>query len=141
MRARPRIHPLSQALSLPCLSQRPRQVTLTETTCPTKENVSAVYSSVGYKLNEKTSLVAGLRYEYLNSVLSSATEHGIVDLHYGKIFPTFYLSRKLKENNTVQFAYSRRIDRPTFNQLAPFVLLLTPDTFRLESNILHQRKK
>lgn len=94
-----------------------------------KENVSAVYSSVSYKLNEKTSLVAGLRYEYLNSVLSSATEHGIVDLHYGKLFPTFYLSRKLNENNTVQFAYSRRIDRPTFNQLAPFVLLLTPETF------------
>lgn len=93
------------------------------------ENISALYSSFSFKLDENTSLVAGLRYEYLNSVLSSETEEGIVDLHYGKLFPTFYLSRKLNKNNTVQFAYSRRIDRPTFNQLAPFVLILTPETF------------
>lgn len=52
-----------------------------------------------------------------------------VDLHYGKFFPSFYFSQKLNANNTIQFSYSRRIDRPTFNELAPFVVLMTPETF------------
>lgn len=93
------------------------------------ENISAAYSTVSFSLNDKTSIVAGLRYEYMNSVLDSETEKGILDLHYGEFFPTFYFSQKLNDNNTLQFAYSRRIDRPTFNQLAPFIIFITPETF------------
>jgi hypothetical protein len=93
------------------------------------ENISAAYTTFSFNFNEKTSMVAGLRYEYMNSVLDSETEKGIVDLHYGELFPTLYFSRKLNKNNTVQLAYNRRIDRPTFNELAPFIVFLTPETF------------
>ncbi len=93
------------------------------------ENISAAYTSVNYKISDKSSIVAGLRYEYMNSVLDSETEKRIVDLHYGKFFPTVYYSNRLNENGTLQFSYSKRIDRPSINQLAPFVLLLTPETF------------
>lgn len=93
------------------------------------ENIMAAYASLHYKIGDQTSIVGGLRYEHLNSVLDSETEKGIVDLHYGKLFPTFYLSQKLNEKNTIQFSYSRRIDRPTFNELAPFIILMTPETF------------
>ncbi|WP_372949381.1 TonB-dependent receptor domain-containing protein [Mariniphaga sp.] len=93
------------------------------------ENISAAYSTISFTMNDKTSIVAGLRYEYMNSVLDSETEKGILDLHYGEFFPTFYFSQKLNDNNTFQFAYSRRIDRPTFNQLAPFIIFITPETF------------
>lgn len=93
------------------------------------ENISAAYTTFSFSFNEKTSLIAGLRYEYMNSVLDSETEKGIVDLHYGEFFPTLYLSRKLNQKNTVQLAYSRRIDRPTFSELAPFIVFLTPETF------------
>ena len=40
-----------------------------------------------------------------------------------------YFSRQLNEKNNLQFSYSKRIDRPTISQLAPFVLLVTPETF------------
>jgi len=93
------------------------------------ENISAVYGALNWQLSEKTGMTAGLRYEYLNSVLNSKDEKGIVDLHYGKLFPSFYFSQTLNENNTVQFSYSRRIDRPTFNELAPFIILITPESF------------
>ena len=79
------------------------------------ENIFAIYSTVSYSLSDKTSIVAGLRYEYMNSVLDSETEKGIIDLHYGELFPTVYFSQKLNQNNTLQLSYSRRIDRPTFN--------------------------
>lgn len=94
-----------------------------------KEDISAIYSSVNYTLSDKTSLLAGLRYEYMNSVLDSETKKGIVDLHYGELFPSFYFSQKLDKNNTLQLSYSRRIDRPTFNELAPFIVFMTPETF------------
>ncbi|WP_303925560.1 outer membrane beta-barrel family protein [Draconibacterium sediminis] len=93
------------------------------------ENITAVYGSANWQMTEKTGVTAGLRYEYLNSVLDTKEEKGIVDLHYGKLFPTFYVSQKLYKNNTVQFSYSKRIDRPTFNELAPFVTFVTPETF------------
>ena len=93
------------------------------------ENIFAIYSTVGYSFTDKSSIVAGLRYEYMNSVLDSETEKGIIDLHYGELFPTVYFSQKLNQNNTLQLSYSRRIDRPTFNELAPFVVFMTPELF------------
>ncbi|WP_319500364.1 outer membrane beta-barrel family protein [uncultured Draconibacterium sp.] len=93
------------------------------------ENITAFYGSVNWQMTEKTGVTAGLRYEYLNSVLDTQEEKAVVDLHYGKLFPTFYTSHKLNENNTIQFSYSKRIDRPTFNELAPFVTFVTPETF------------
>ncbi len=93
------------------------------------ENVGAVYSSLNYKINPKTSLIAGLRYEYTNTVLSTVTQSGIIDRHYGKLFPTLYFSRDLNVNSSLQFSYSRRITRPSFNDLAPFVVFQSPDTY------------
>lgn len=93
------------------------------------ENIMAIYSTVSYGFTDKTNVVAGLRYEYMNSVLDSETEKGIIDLHYGELFPTVYFSQKLNPNNTLQLSYSRRIDRPTFNELAPFVVFMTPELF------------
>ena len=93
------------------------------------ENISAAYSSLNYKFNEKTSMIAGLRYEYTNTVLSTVSQYGIIDRHYGKLFPTLFLSRELNTNNTLQFSYSRRITRPSFNELAPFVIFQSPDTY------------
>ena len=93
------------------------------------ENISAVYSSVNYKINPKTSMIAGVRYEYTNTVLNTVTQPGIIDRHYGKLFPTLYFSRELNANNTLQFSYSRRITRPSFNELAPFIVFQSPDTY------------
>ncbi|WP_163709404.1 outer membrane beta-barrel family protein [Mangrovibacterium lignilyticum] len=93
------------------------------------ENIMALYTSVSYKIAKNTSFVGGLRYEYMNSVLDSETEKGIVDLHYGEFFPTLFLSQKLDDKNTLQASYSRRINRPSFNQLAPFLIMNTPQSF------------
>lgn len=93
------------------------------------ENISAAYSSLDFKFSKKTNVKAGLRYEYTNTVLSSETEHGIISRHYGKLFPTFFFSHELTEDNRLQFSYSRRITRPTYNELAPFILFQTPNSY------------
>lgn len=93
------------------------------------EETGAAYASIDYTLNENTGFAGGLRYEYLNSVLSSLEEQGIVDLHYGSFFPSFYFSLNLNENNKIQLSFNRRIDRPTFNELAPFIFFMSPNTY------------
>lgn len=93
-----------------------------------KEDIAAAYSSLSVSINDKINVKFGLRYEYTTSNLGTATEKNIVDRQYGKLFPTFFISRKINDNNSINFSYSRRITRPTFNQLAPFVYFLNPST-------------
>ncbi len=85
-----------------------------------KENYSAAYASLNITVSEKTTLKGGLRYEYTNSNLGTATEKNIIDRHYGKLFPTLFLSHKLNEKNSINFSFNSRITRPSFNDLAPF---------------------
>ncbi len=94
-----------------------------------KENISAAYASVNIAANEKTRINAGLRYEYITSNLGTETQKNIVDRKYGKLFPTFYLSHKLNDNNSLNFSYNRRINRPAFTDLAPFAIFLDPYTY------------
>lgn len=94
-----------------------------------EEDILAAYSSFGISLSEKNSAKVGLRYEYTNSQLNTATQKGIVDRQYGRLFPTVFLSHKLNDKNSLNLSYSRRITRPTFNDMAPFVLFVDPNTF------------
>jgi outer membrane receptor protein involved in Fe transport len=93
------------------------------------ENISAAYASFTVAFSEKTSSKLGLRYEYTNSNLGSATVKNIVDKHYGNLFPSFFISHTIDDNNSFNFSYSRRITRPTFNDMAPFVIFMDPSTF------------
>ena len=94
-----------------------------------KENIAAAYASLSIAASTRTSLKMGLRYEYTTSNLGTVTVANIVDRKYGRLFPTFFVSRKLDDDNTLNFSYTRRITRPTFNDMAPFVIFLDPNTF------------
>ncbi len=93
------------------------------------ENIEAAYASFNITADPKTELKAGLRYEYTNSNLGSDSLKNIVDRHYGNLFPSFYVTRKVDANNSLGLAYSRRITRPTFRDMAPFVIFIDPTTF------------
>ena len=94
-----------------------------------EESILAGYSSFSISFNEKNSAKVGLRYEYTNSLLSTPTQKGIVDREYGNLFPTVFFSHKFNDKNSVNLAYNRRITRPTFNDMAPFVVFMDPNTF------------
>lgn len=94
-----------------------------------QEDIEAAYASFNANPNGKTELKAGLRYEYTNSNLGSDSLKNIVDRHYGNLFPSIYITRKLDDNNELSLAYSRRITRPTFNDMAPFTIFIDPTTF------------
>ncbi len=89
----------------------------------------AAYGTMDYTISEKTSLKAGLRYEYTDSKLDVDTQGRVVDRQYGIWFPSVFLNHKWSDNLSMNWSYSKRITRPTFNDLAPFVIFLEPNTF------------
>jgi len=93
------------------------------------ENIGAAYATFDVAVSAKTSLKAGLRYEYTNSNLGSDEEADIVDRQYGYFFPTLFASHNFNDNNSLQASYTRRITRPTFQDMAPFVIFLGPHLF------------
>ena len=94
-----------------------------------KEQIGAAYLSSDYNMNEKNTLKVGLRFEYTSSNLGSTTQKNIVDRKYGSFFPTVFFNHKITDQQTFNLSYNRRINRPTFNQLAPFLIFLDPKTF------------
>ena len=94
-----------------------------------KESIFAGYTSYAITPDAKTNVKLGLRYEYTNSNLGTKLVKDIVDRHYGRLFPSLFVSRKISDDKTVNFSYSRRIERPTFNDMAPFIFFFDPNTF------------
>jgi outer membrane receptor for ferrienterochelin and colicin len=94
-----------------------------------KERILAGYGSLEYTISDKTSLQLGLRYEHTESELVSEKQGKVVDRTFGELFPTAYISHKLNDTLSLNFSYSRRITRPTFNDMAPFVIFIDPTTF------------
>lgn len=92
-----------------------------------KEQVHAAYITYGNRFNN-LSLQGGLRGEYFwrhpfNSVLDNAGNKQADD--YGakgeiQLFPSFFASYSLPDNNEIQFNASRRISRPRGRQINPF---------------------
>ncbi len=94
------------------------------------ENISAAYSSFNFKPSAKTSIKAGMRYEFTHSRLGSQTDGDMIKRHYGRVFPSFFFLHNINDSNSVNFSYSRRIWRPGFSELAPWVIFLDPKTFQ-----------
>ena len=93
------------------------------------EKTGAAYISGSWKPAENIKLNAGLRYEYTDRFLSTPDSPGLVDTQDGYLFPTFFVQKNLQNENSMGFSYARRITRPTFNELAPFVFFVDPNTF------------
>ncbi len=78
------------------------------------------------------SIQAGLRAEYTSSVANgdSANVVSVIPRHYLNLFPSLFLSHTINDKNEMTFSYSRRIDRPQYDNLNPFVIHLDPYTYQ-----------
>jgi hypothetical protein len=92
-----------------------------------KENINAAYTSMAHNW-QKWQLQLGLRAEHTHSKGHSVTSNKTVDRNYVSLFPSFFLKQELNKNHSLNYAYSRRIDRPSYQQLNPFVMYLDPYT-------------
>jgi iron complex outermembrane receptor protein len=97
-----------------------------------KEKINALYSSYDTKLG-KVSGQFGVRYEHTGydaSQLGNAIQKdSSFTRSYGQFFPSGYLSLEADSSNSFTFTASRRIDRPPFQNLNPFYLIINKYTY------------
>ncbi len=96
------------------------------------EKISAAYASVDAEKG-RWHWQAGLRYEFTSykahQLGNAVVKDSSFKKDYGSLFPTGFLSYQLDSNNTLTFRMGRRIDRPPFQNLNPFLITLNKYTF------------
>lgn len=98
-----------------------------------KENINAAYISLNKQFNKKWGVQAGLRYEnttyrgyqYGNPVKGDSS----FKRSYNSLFPTLYISYNADKNNVFSTNFGRRIDRPSYQDLNPFMFFIDKYTY------------
>ncbi|MEM6720333.1 MAG: outer membrane beta-barrel family protein [Bacteroidota bacterium] len=108
------------------------------------ESIYAAYVSYA-KSWEKWSLKVGVRGEQTELKGNSFSTNQINTQNYFELFPSAYLSHKVSEKVNVYADFSRRIQRPSFDDLNPFRFNFTDFSFaagnpRLQPSIRNMYK-
>jgi len=90
------------------------------------EDIVALYTSVGGALSDKTSFKVGLRYEESVTTIKNENDSTLIDRDLPYLFPSIFISHALTEKSSITISATRRITRPTFNDLAPFIFFTDP---------------
>jgi hypothetical protein len=86
------------------------------------ESIGAAYASVDGVIDSSTQITAGLRYEYSHTQINnSETETTVTDRKLSKLFPTIVFSKEVNDRWGFDLSYTKRISRPSYNDLASFV--------------------
>ncbi|WGH74220.1 outer membrane beta-barrel family protein [Tenacibaculum tangerinum] len=82
-----------------------------------QKNFDKNITTVNYQL--------GLRLEHTNPDFNFSDSNLVTMSDYTRLFPSANLSLVFKSNNALTFGYNRRIQRPLYNELSPFVYYLS----------------
>jgi hypothetical protein len=97
-----------------------------------KENINAAYLNMNKQI-KKWGLQAGLRFENTNYTGHQFGNPQRTDSafknSYTCLFPTMYISYNASEKNQFGFSYGRRVNRPDYEDLNPFMFFLDKYTY------------
>ncbi len=98
-----------------------------------KENINAVYVNFN-KQFKKVGVQTGMRYENTNykgkQYGNPQRPDSSFSKSYGSLFPTVFISYKASEKHQWGINYGRRIDRPAYQDLNPFMFFLDNYTYQ-----------
>ena len=94
-----------------------------------KEEISAGYVSVKWHDRNHLQVNAGLRYEYGHTSVGTPGQKDLVNRTDKNLFPDFSAKKDIDGRSDIELSYSRRITRPTYNDIAPFVFFWGPNAF------------
>lgn len=95
-----------------------------------KENVNAAYLSLDKTFQKGWSAKAGIRAEQSNIETNQMTLDSFNKQDYLDLFPNVSLTKALNPNNVLSLSYARRIDRPNYQSLNPFIFYVDEYTYR-----------
>ncbi|SKB63699.1 TonB-dependent receptor [Daejeonella lutea] len=98
-----------------------------------RENIYAAYINFQGTLSPKLNVQAGLRAEQTDSRGESPTTGQVTDRSYLNLFPSVFLQHKVTPNYDINYSYSRRLQRPNYGNLNPFIFYRDPYTY-IEGN-------
>lgn len=90
-----------------------------------RETIHAGYVQVGGDWGAYQYQV-GLRGEYTRTKGHQVTTDSLVRREYFQLFPSLSVGRKFNDRHRLQFSYSRRIERPDYEDLNPFRFFRDP---------------
>ncbi|WP_161888283.1 outer membrane beta-barrel family protein [Pontibacter russatus] len=91
-----------------------------------KESILAAYASYATAIGKKLSIQAGLRVEQTFAEGNSVTMEQKTDMNYFNLFPTLFVQHAVSDNYQVRYSYSRRVNRPQYSALNPFIFYIDP---------------
>ncbi|MFL5740743.1 MAG: TonB-dependent receptor domain-containing protein [Flavisolibacter sp.] len=98
-----------------------------------KENINAAYVNLNRQY-KKIGVQLGLRYEntsYSGKQYGNPTQpDSSFSKTYGNLFPTAFVSYQASKNNQFTMSFGRRIDRPAYQDLNPFLFFLDKYTYQ-----------
>lgn len=100
------------------------------------ENINAGYLNLKREFTG-TTVQVGLRAEQTNSKGNSITQQKVSDRHYFNLFPSIFLNRVLSKDHEIGLSYSRRIDRPDYEDLNPFINFVDLYTYSVGNPFLN----
>ena len=93
------------------------------------ENINAGYANYSNQF-KTTGIQLGLRAEHTASRGNSITNGKVLPREYVEFFPSVSISQKAGKNHQLGLSYSRRIDRPSYDNLNPFLNFLDEYTYQ-----------
>jgi hypothetical protein len=92
------------------------------------ENINAAYAILS-KSFKKWNLNAGVRMENTNARGHQIKSDSVFKRNYTNLFPNIGIGYDMSEKNQFNFSYSRRIMRPDYDALNPFIFFLDSLTY------------
>ena len=93
------------------------------------EQFHAIYGTFSTIVNT-FSIMLGARLEQAHTHALQKITNEEKNQNYFNFYPNLHLNQKLGETQNLQFSYSRRIQRPTLENLNPFIDQSNPDVWR-----------
>ena len=93
-----------------------------------KENINAAYAILSKNM-KKWDITLGLRVENTIAKGHQLSNDSSFKRNYTNLFPNVGLSYAASEKNQFNFSYSRRISRPNYDALNPFIFFLDSLTY------------
>ncbi|AUD01478.1 TonB-dependent receptor domain-containing protein [Spirosoma pollinicola] len=84
------------------------------------EKINALYGIVGNKVR-KFSYQLGLRAEWTDVTTTLKQTNNVNPRSYANLFPSVHATYDLPHQHALQISYSRRVRRPQYNDLSPFM--------------------
>ncbi|MGV3539752.1 MAG: outer membrane beta-barrel family protein, partial [Rufibacter sp.] len=87
------------------------------------------YVNWNKKLSDRFTVQAGLRAEKTKNSGELVTTGQVNNRNYLNWFPSVFVQQKISDNYQISYSYSRRIQRPNYGHLNPFVAYRDPYTY------------